>query len=195
MSEGAVERFKIDKENDVSLTPTPWIISYPGYETRFCLVNHLTGYEVDCYHLATNYVSRSYRTSWHLVEAGCEEERDGNIQRNYLYQDNCAAFFSPSWKFCGDRWLNNTRGQRGDFSKLPMKLCILDLLCCGETVAQGYMEEVTDAVEKLTERKPLRYKGSFTKYEHLFPRNDWAATAGSWGTQAARYVLRDVCPT
>jgi uncharacterized protein YbjT (DUF2867 family) len=172
-----------------------------------------------------------------------------NIQRDYLYQDNCAAFFSQSWKFCGDRWLNNTRGRRGayvaredcgrvfgallvgrappntchtitgpeavtdrelfdyinsvsgykaefvdvtddelaawwrerglpddaingDFSKLPMKLCIPDLLCCGEMVAQSHMEEVTDAVEKLTGRKPLGYKENFTKYEHLFPRND-----------------------
>lgn len=172
-----------------------------------------------------------------------------NIQRDYLYQDNAAAFFSQSWKFCGDKWLNNTRGRRGayvaredcgrvfgallmgkaapntcftisgpeavtdreifdyinsvsgykaefvdvtdeelaawwrerglpddanngDFSKLPMKLCIPDLLCCGEMVAQGHMAEVTDAVEELTGRKPLGYKENFKKYEHLFPRND-----------------------
>ena len=153
-----------------------------------------------------------------------------NIQRDYLYQDNTAAFFSQSWKFCGDKWLNNTQGRKGayvaredcgrvfgallmgkavpntcytitgpeavtdrevfdyinsvsgykadfvdvtdeelakwwrerglpddaingDFSKLPMKLCIPDLLCCGEMVAQGHMEEVTDAVEGMTRGK------------------------------------------
>jgi len=36
-------------------------------------------------------------------------------------------------------------------------------------VAQGYIGEVTDAVEKLTGRKPLGYKGNFTKYEPCFP--------------------------
>ncbi|KAK4151645.1 NAD(P)-binding protein [Chaetomidium leptoderma] len=172
-----------------------------------------------------------------------------NIQRDYLYQDNAAAFFSQSWKFCGDRWLNNSGGRRGayvaredcgrvfgallmgkaepdtchtltgpeavtdreifdyinsvsgykaefvdmtddalaawwrerglpdnaingDFSQLPMKLCIPDLLCCGEMVAQGHMAEVTDAVEKLTGRKALGFKENYKKYEQLFPRND-----------------------
>lgn len=60
----------------------------------------------------------------------------------------------------------------GDFSKLPMKLCIPDLVCCGEMVREGHMEQVTDTVERLTGRKPLGYKENFAKYEFLFPRND-----------------------
>lgn len=38
-----------------------------------------------------------------------------NVQRNYLYQDNTAAFFSGAWKFCGDRWLNNSGGKRAAY--------------------------------------------------------------------------------
>lgn len=174
-----------------------------------------------------------------------------NVQRNYLYQDNTAAFFSGAWKFCGDRWLNNSGGKRGAYvaredcgrvfgalllggegvevnkayyvsgpeavtdrevfeymnsvsgykaefvemedeelrswwaergmladalkaleSDLPIKLCQDDLLCCGQMVKFGYMEEVHDTVEKLTGRKPLGYKENFVKYEGLFPKND-----------------------
>ncbi|KAF4314961.1 hypothetical protein BBO99_00008388 [Phytophthora kernoviae] len=46
----------------------------------------------------------------------------------------------------------------GDFSKVPMLLCMGDLLCCGETVANGSMNKVTDTVERLTGCKPLGFK-------------------------------------
>lgn len=172
-----------------------------------------------------------------------------NVQRNYLYQDNTAVFFSGAWKFCGDRWLNNSGGKKGAYvaredcgrvfgalllgrgeenrayyvtgpeavpdremfdymnsksgykaqfvdmdddelrqwwaergmvadalkaleSDLPLKLCQDDLLCCGQMVRWGHMEEVTDTVEKLTGRKALSYPENFVKYESFFPRND-----------------------
>lgn len=38
-----------------------------------------------------------------------------NVTRNYLYQDNTPAFFAQAWKFCGDRWLNNTAGATGAY--------------------------------------------------------------------------------
>ncbi|KAI9909903.1 hypothetical protein PsorP6_010290 [Peronosclerospora sorghi] len=60
----------------------------------------------------------------------------------------------------------------GDFSTLPMKLCIGDLLCCGEMLANGSMKEVTDTVERLTGRKPRSYKENLLQYKHLFPTND-----------------------
>lgn len=72
----------------------------------------------------------------------------------------------------------------GDFSKLPMKLCIPDLLCCGEMVREGHMELVTDTVEKLTGRKPQGYKENFVKYEGLFPKNS------SWGGKLVKDVKR-----
>ncbi|KAL4107029.1 hypothetical protein PRIC1_005064 [Phytophthora ramorum] len=59
----------------------------------------------------------------------------------------------------------------GDFSKLPMKLCIGDLLCCGETLANGSMSKVTDTVERLTGRKPLGYKENLLQYKEIFPKN------------------------
>ncbi|KAF3767153.1 NAD(P)-binding protein [Cryphonectria parasitica EP155] len=34
-----------------------------------------------------------------------------NVQRNYLYQDNIPGLFSGAWKYCGDRWLNNSGGR------------------------------------------------------------------------------------
>jgi NAD(P)H dehydrogenase (quinone) len=154
-----------------------------------------------------------------------------NLQRNYLYADNVAWLFAPSWRFCGHRWLNNSHGARGayvsredcgrvlgalllgrgepnrvydvtgpeavvdrevfewmcaqtgytaafvdlpdaeleawwkarglpydglngDFSQLPMKLCIYDLLCYGEMVARGFMTETSDTVKVLTGRDP-----------------------------------------
>ncbi|KAG1707082.1 hypothetical protein DVH05_026278 [Phytophthora capsici] len=59
----------------------------------------------------------------------------------------------------------------GDFSKLPMKLCIGDLLCCGEMLANGSMSQVTDTVERLTGRKPLGYKENLLQYKEIFPKN------------------------
>lgn len=38
-----------------------------------------------------------------------------NVTRNYLYQDNTPGFFAQAWKFCGDRWLNNTAGAKGAY--------------------------------------------------------------------------------
>ncbi|KAF4308441.1 quinone oxidoreductase 2 [Botryosphaeria dothidea] len=60
----------------------------------------------------------------------------------------------------------------GDFSKLPCKLCMYDLLCCGQMVAWGHMSEVTDSVEKLTGRKPLPFKEALLKYKDVFPRSE-----------------------
>ncbi|KAK0663635.1 Quinone oxidoreductase 2 [Lasiodiplodia hormozganensis] len=58
----------------------------------------------------------------------------------------------------------------GDFSKLPCKLCMYDLLCCGQMVAWGHMKETTDAVEKLTGRKPLPFREALLKYKDIFPK-------------------------
>ncbi|KAG7387055.1 hypothetical protein PHYBOEH_008377 [Phytophthora boehmeriae] len=60
----------------------------------------------------------------------------------------------------------------GDFSQLPMKLCIGDLLCSGEMVANGCMLPPSDAVEKLTGRKPTHWKDAMIKYKDIFPKNE-----------------------
>lgn len=60
----------------------------------------------------------------------------------------------------------------GDFSKLPCKLCMYDLLCCGQMVAWGHMKETTDAVEQLTGRKPLGYEEYLLKYKDIFPKSE-----------------------
>jgi uncharacterized protein YbjT (DUF2867 family) len=57
----------------------------------------------------------------------------------------------------------------GDFSRVPMKLCIDDLLCCGEMVAKGYMAKTSNAVEELTGRKPLSFREGLLQYKGLFP--------------------------
>ncbi|KXG46732.1 uncharacterized protein PGRI_034780 [Penicillium griseofulvum] len=56
----------------------------------------------------------------------------------------------------------------GDFSQIPMKLCIEDLLCCGEMVARGYMAKTSDTVETLTGRKPLSFQDVLVKYKDVF---------------------------
>lgn len=61
-------------------------------------------------------------------------------------------------------------GLTGDFSKLPMKLCMYDMLCCGEMVATGKMLKPSDNVEKLTGRKPLGFKEALEKYRSIFPK-------------------------
>ncbi|KAJ4218131.1 hypothetical protein FSOLCH5_014373 [Fusarium solani] len=58
----------------------------------------------------------------------------------------------------------------GDFSQLPMKLCIGDLMCCGEMVAEGHMAKTTDNVEKLTGRKPVPFRETLLQYKDLFPK-------------------------
>ncbi|RLN48236.1 hypothetical protein BBJ29_006872 [Phytophthora kernoviae] len=60
----------------------------------------------------------------------------------------------------------------GDFSQLPMKLCIGDLLCSGEMVANGCMLPPSDAVEKLTGRKPTHWKDAMIKYKDIFPKTE-----------------------
>lgn len=55
---------------------------------------------------------------------------------------------------------------------LPLKICQEDLVCCGLIPREGFMDEVTDTVERLTGRKALGYKENFVKYEGIFPRND-----------------------
>ncbi|KAI0126465.1 hypothetical protein BJ170DRAFT_406920 [Xylariales sp. AK1849] len=179
-----------------------------------------------------------------------------NIQRNYLYVDNIATLFAPSWKFCGDRWLNNSHERRGayvaredcgrvmaalllgrgrpntvyditgpeavtdgmvmdwicdqtgyqcelvdvpdeklrewwderglphdfggDFSNLPMKLCMGDLLCCGEMLARGFMAEATDSVEKLTGRQPLCFRQALAKYHDILPKPEVSGEVEGW---------------
>uniref|UniRef100_M4C2I2 NAD(P)-binding domain-containing protein n=1 Tax=Hyaloperonospora arabidopsidis (strain Emoy2) TaxID=559515 RepID=M4C2I2_HYAAE len=58
----------------------------------------------------------------------------------------------------------------GDFSQLPMKLCIGDLLCSGEMVANGCMASATDVVKKLTGRNPASWKDAMLKYKDIFPK-------------------------
>ncbi|KAM5355051.1 hypothetical protein ACJ41O_001697 [Fusarium nematophilum] len=58
----------------------------------------------------------------------------------------------------------------GDFSQLPMKLCIGDLMCCGEMLARGFMANTSDSVEKLTGRKPVPFQETLLQYKDIFPR-------------------------
>ncbi|OQE34628.1 hypothetical protein PENCOP_c016G08600 [Penicillium coprophilum] len=53
-------------------------------------------------------------------------------------------------------------------SLLPMKLCVDDLLSCGEMVARGYMTNTSNAVELLTGRKPVPFQEALLKYGHVF---------------------------
>lgn len=53
-------------------------------------------------------------------------------------------------------------------SPLPMKLCVDDLLCCGEMVAKGYMAKTSNTVETLTGRKPVPFQEALLKYKQAF---------------------------
>ena len=55
-----------------------------------------------------------------------------------------------------------------EVSQLPMKLCIDDLVCCGEMVARGYMAKTSNTVETLTGRKPLSFEDVLEKYKDVF---------------------------
>lgn len=55
---------------------------------------------------------------------------------------------------------------------LPLKLCQEDLVCCGQMPRLGFMDKVSDTVERLTGRKAQGFKENFVKYEGIFPRND-----------------------
>jgi hypothetical protein len=50
-----------------------------------------------------------------------------------------------------------------------MKLCIDDLLCCGEMVAKGYMAKTSNAVVELTGRKALSFREGLLQYKGLIP--------------------------
>ncbi|KAJ5915206.1 hypothetical protein N7454_011101 [Penicillium verhagenii] len=55
-----------------------------------------------------------------------------------------------------------------EISKLPMKLCVDDLLCCGQMVADGYMAKTSNDVEILTGRKPVPFQEVLLKYRQVF---------------------------
>jgi NAD(P)H dehydrogenase (quinone) len=58
----------------------------------------------------------------------------------------------------------------GDFSKSLMKLCVDDVVSCGDVVAKGLMSKATDTVERLTGRKPLSVWDVIGKYVDILPR-------------------------
>jgi len=58
----------------------------------------------------------------------------------------------------------------GDFSKIPMKLCVDDVVSCGDVVGKGLMSKVSDTVEKLAGRKPLTVWEVVDKYDDILPR-------------------------
>eukprot|EP00727_Mastigamoeba_balamuthi_P010316 m51a1_g5907 hypothetical protein (318) ;mRNA; f:602788-603741 len=57
----------------------------------------------------------------------------------------------------------------GDFSGMPLRLCVDDLMCSGEMIAIGSMLETTDTVERLTGRKPLPFQKALLRYKDSFP--------------------------
>lgn len=71
-------------------------------------------------------------------------------------------------KYWADKGLPRTIS--GDFSKFPMKLCVNDVVSCGDVVKRGLMTKVTDTVEKLTGRRPLSVWEVIDKYDDILPR-------------------------
>ncbi|KID65372.1 Quinone oxidoreductase 2 [Metarhizium brunneum] len=71
-------------------------------------------------------------------------------------------------KFWLDRGLPSVNS--GNSSNLPMKLCIEDLLCCGEMVAKGYMRNTSNAVEELTGQPAIAFQVALLKYRGIFPQ-------------------------
>ncbi|KAE8978315.1 hypothetical protein PR001_g24881 [Phytophthora rubi] len=75
----------------------------------------------------------------------------------------------------------------GDFSQLPMKLCIGDAICCGEMLGNGAMINTSDTVEELTGRKPLHFQQVLLK-DRLFP----GSYTGLLGCLGRRFGLREL---
>lgn len=185
------------------------------------------------------------------------------VHRDFLYSDTVAEVFAPTWRYCGDAWLDNTLHVRGGYvsradcgrvhaalmcgrgderhrdgrraydvtgpelvtagqmldwacaqtgyqgevvavsdaelrrwwatrglpvetpdavaiaerdpsspaSPLPpVRLGVDDLVACGQLVARGYMQEITDTVEKLTGRVPRCFRQTLIHYKDDLPR-------------------------
>lgn len=54
----------------------------------------------------------------------------------------------------------------------PMRLGLDDLVACGQLVARGYMQEITDTVERLTGRVPRCFRQTLVHYKDALPRAD-----------------------
>ena len=54
----------------------------------------------------------------------------------------------------------------------PMRLGLDDLVACGQLVASGYMQEITDTVEKLTGRVPRCFRQTLIHYKDALPCAD-----------------------
>lgn len=99
----------------------------------------------------------------------------------FAYMNGVSGYTAAAFVEMGDAELRAWWAERGMVaadarealcSELPLKLCLDDLLCCGQMVREGFMAEVHDTVERLTGRRALGYRENFVKYEGMFPRNE-----------------------
>lgn len=89
-----------------------------------------------------------------------------NIQRNYLYQDNTAAFFSQSWKFCGDKWFNNSAGAKGAYVAREDCGRVLGALLLGRQEPNTVV--YVTGPEAVTDREVFEYMNSKSAYKAEF---------------------------
>ncbi|CAN8102763.1 unnamed protein product [Discula destructiva] len=120
-----------------------------------------------------------------------------NVQRNYLYQDNTAAFFSGAWKFCGNRWLCNTGGVKGAYvAREDCGRVFGALLLDGDKVEPNKAYYVSGP-EAVTDREVFDYMNSVSEYKAEFVgmedeelRSWWAARG--MGTDALKAMESDL---
>lgn len=91
-----------------------------------------------------------------------------NVQRNYLYQDNTAVFFSGGWKFCGDRWLNNSGGKRGAYVAREDCGRVFGALLLGGDAVEVNKAYYVSGPEAVTDREMFEYMNSVSGYKGEF---------------------------
>lgn len=89
-----------------------------------------------------------------------------NTSRNYLYQDNAAAFFSGAWKYCGDRWLNNSGGARAAYVAREDCGRVFGALLLGR--GEPNRSYYVTGPEAVTDREIFEYMNSKSGYKAEF---------------------------
>lgn len=104
-----------------------------------------------------------------------------NVQRNYLYQDNVPGLFAGAWRFCGDRWLNNSGGKRGAYVAREDCGRVFGALLLGGPAVEVNKAYYVSGPEAVTDREIFEhvkavtgYKGEFVEMEDEELRAWWA---------------------
>lgn len=121
-----------------------------------------------------------------------------NTQRNNIYQEGGALLFSRVWKFCGDKWFNNSGGKRAAYVAREDCARVFGALLLGRGEPnRAYYVTGPEAVTDLEVMNYIKDRSGYTKAEMVDIWDDelraWWAERGMT-TDAIEMLKSDLLP-